>query len=158
MDENELELQCLEWFRDIGWNTLHGPDIGPDGSAPKRSDYSQVILAEELKIAFTRINPHPPESCFEQVLTAVTKPESLDVVTNNRALHSMLINGVPVEYKKDDDLVKDHAFLVDFEKVSHNSFYAVNQFTITGIKQPRRPYIACFINGLAIVVMELKRE
>ncbi|MBD3318260.1 MAG: DEAD/DEAH box helicase, partial [Chitinivibrionales bacterium] len=132
MNENELELQCLERFRDIDWDTLHGPDIAPDGPKPKRSDYSKVILAEELKTAFTKINPHLPESCFEQVLTAVTKPESLDVITNNRAFHRMLINDVSVEYKKDDDIVKDHAFLVDFEKVSRNSFCAVNQFTITG--------------------------
>ncbi|MBD3315665.1 MAG: HsdR family type I site-specific deoxyribonuclease [Chitinivibrionales bacterium] len=156
MTENDLELQCLEWFRDTGWDTLHGPDIAPDGSDPKRSDYSQVILAEELKSAFSKINPNLPESCFEQVLTAITKPESLDVITNNRAFHRLLINGVPVEYKKDDDSIKDHAFLVDFEKVSRNSFYTVNQFTITGTKQPRRPDIVCFINGLPIVVLELK--
>jgi len=156
MNENELELQCLEWFRDIGWDALHGPDIAPDGPDPKRSDYSQVILAEETKTAFSKINPHLPASCFEQVLTAVTKPESLDVITNNRAFHRMLINGVPVEYKKDDDIIKDHAFLIDFEKVSRNSFYAVNQFTITGTKQPRRPDVVCFINGLPVVVIELK--
>ncbi|WP_319476315.1 type I restriction endonuclease subunit R [Marispirochaeta aestuarii] len=156
MNEHELELQCLEWFCDIGWDTLHGPDIAPDGPDPKRDDYTQILLAKELKAAFDKINPHLPETCYEQVLAAVSKPESLDAVANNRAFHRMLINGVPVEYKKDNDMIKDHAFFVDFERLNRNSFYAVNQFTITGSKQPRRPDIVCFINGLPVVIIELK--
>ena len=95
-------------------------------------------------------------SCFEQVLQKLSKPESLDLITNNRAFHRMLIEGVPVSYKKEDDWVNDHAFLVDFNHIYQNRFVAINQFTIQGTKQPRRPDIICFINGIPFAVLELK--
>ncbi len=97
-----------------------------------------------------------PASCFEQVWQKLSKPESLDLVINNRAFHRMLLEGVPVTYKKQDDWVHDHAFLVDFNHVHQNRFVAVNQFTILGTKQPRRPDIICFINGIPFAVLELK--
>ncbi|WP_286803237.1 type I restriction endonuclease subunit R, partial [Acinetobacter sp. UBA2063] len=109
-----------------------------------------------LQTAFERLNPHLPVSCFEQVLQKLTKPESLDLITNNRAFHHMLLEGVPVSYKKEDDWVNDHAFLVDFNHIYQNRFVAINQFTIQGTKQPRRPDIICFINGIPFAVLELK--
>ncbi len=156
MNEEQLENLCLDWFYDGGWSIFHGPDIAPDGENPKRKDYAQVILNDDLQAAFERNNPHLPADCFEQVLSAVTKPESLDLVANNRAFHRLLLEGVPVEYKQDDEIINDHAFLIDFDTVANNSYVAVNQFTITGTKQPRRPDIICFINGLPVAVLELK--
>lgn len=156
MTEEHLEQQCLEWFKETGWNTLYGPDIAYDGNNPMRLSYKDVLLKDELEAAFTRINPHLPDSCFEQVLFALTKTESLDLITNNRAFHRLLLSGVPVEYKKNDQTVHDHAFLIEFDNVKQNSFHAINQFTITGTKQPRRPDIICFINGIPFAVLELK--
>ena len=68
----------------------------------------------------------------------------------------MLIKGVPVLYKKDDEIIKDHAFLIDFSNLNNNHFLVVNQFTIKGTKCNRRPDMICFINGLPIAVIELK--
>ncbi len=108
-----------------------------------------------------RINKHIPadqvDSCYEQLKAIALKPESLDLITNNRAFHRLLLEGVPVEFKKDDsEPVSDHAFLIDFENLANNQFAVVNQFTISGTKQPRRPDVICFINGLPIAVLELK--
>jgi type I restriction enzyme R subunit len=66
------------------------------------------------------------------------------------------LEGVPVEYRKNDETIHDRAFLIDFENIVNNSFLAVNQFTIQGTKRPRRLDVACFINGLPIAVLELK--
>ncbi|MBN1601958.1 MAG: type I restriction endonuclease subunit R [Chitinispirillaceae bacterium] len=156
MNEDQLEQLCLDWFRETGWETLYGPDIAFDGSTPLRSSYIEVLLKGELETAFNRINPHLPHTCFEQVWIALTKPESLDSITNNRSFHRLLLNGVPVDYKKDDRQIKDHAFLIDFGRVDQNRFQAINQFTITGTKQPRRPDVVCFINGIPFAVLELK--
>ncbi len=156
MTENELEALCLEWFRDNGWDVWQGPEIAPDGGSPKRGDYAQVLLTQELRDALGRINPHLPPDCFQQVLTRLEKPESLDLLTNNSAFHKLLLDGVPVEYKNGDETINDHAFLIDFDKVSRNRFIAVNQMTVTGSKMPRRPDIVCFINGLPLAVIELK--
>lgn len=156
MNETQLENLCLEWFSENGWEVVHGVDIAPDSSNPLRKDYKQVLIEADLQTAFERLNPHLPVSCFEQVLLKLSKPESLDLITNNRAFHRMLLEGVPVTYKKQDDWVHDHAFLLDFNHVQQNRFVAVNQFTILGVKQPRRPDIICFINGIPFTVLELK--
>lgn len=156
MNETQLENLCLDWFAENGWEVVHGIDIAPDGSNPLRKDYKQILIEADLQAAFERLNPHLPASCFDQVLLKLSKPESLDLVTNNRAFHRMLLEGVPVTYKKQDDWLHDHAFLVDFNHVHQNRFVAVNQFTILGTKQPRRPDIICFINGIPFAVLELK--
>ncbi|MDA3499520.1 type I restriction endonuclease subunit R [Acinetobacter baumannii] len=156
MNETQLENLCLDWFLDNGWEIVHGVDIAPDSSNPLRKDFNQVLLESDVQAAFERLNPHLPASCFEQVWQKLSKPESLDLVINNRAFHHMLLEGVPVTYKKQDDWVHDHAFLVDFNHVQQNRFVAVNQFTIQGTKQPRRPDIICFINGIPFAVLELK--
>ena len=101
INEDQLEKLCLECFREAGWQILHGPQIAHDGETPMRSNYNEVLLKDELETAFHRINPHLPPACFEQVWVALSKPESLDLLTNNRAFHRMLIAGVPVEYKKE---------------------------------------------------------
>ena len=156
MNETQLENLCLDWFLDNGWEVVHGVDIAPDSSNPLRKDYKQVLIESDLQTAFERLNPHLPVGCFEQVLQKLSKPESLDLITNNRAFHHMLLEGVPVSYKKEDDWVNDHAFLVDFNHIYQNRFVAINQFTIQGTKQPRRPDIICFINGIPFAVLELK--
>ncbi|WP_245673310.1 type I restriction endonuclease subunit R [Endozoicomonas ascidiicola] len=157
MTEDQLEQLCLEWFRTAGWEVLHGPDIAPDGPTPMRSNYQDVLLKPDLEKAFTQLNPHLPSGCFEQVWATLTKPESLDLITNNRHFHKLLLDGVPVDYKGDNEQwVNDHAFLVDFESVANNRFVAVNQFTLSGTKNPRRPDIVCFINGIPFAVLELK--
>ena len=156
MTEDQLEQQCLEWFAEGGWEIAHGPDLAPEGEAPERADYRQVLLLADLEAAIRRINPHLPQSAVEQAVAVVRKPESLDVVISNRAFHRLLLDGVPVEYKRDNKVVHDQAFLVDFSDLGANRFRAINQFTLEGSKQLRRPDVICFINGLPLAVLELK--
>ncbi|MDD4498236.1 MAG: type I restriction endonuclease, partial [Methanosarcinaceae archaeon] len=156
MNEDQLEKLCLDWFREKGWDVAYGPDIAPDSDRPERRDYHEVILKRDLREALERINPHLPERAIEQAIALVLKSESLDLTTSNRAFHRLLLEGVPVEYRREDRQVRDRAFLIDFENPARNRFLVVNQFTIQGTKQPRRPDIICFINGLPVAVLELK--
>lgn len=161
MNEEQLENLCLDWFREGGWEVLHGPDVAPESENPLRNDYAQVVLNGQLRTAFEKVNKHIPtaklQQCYEQFKAIALKPESLDLNTNNRAFHRLLLEGVPVEYKKDDgEPVTDHAFIIDFDNFNNNTFSVVKQFTITGSKQHRRPDVVCFINGLPIAVLELK--
>jgi len=156
MNEDQLEQLCLQWFADNGWEVAHGPDIAHDGPTPERKDYRQVLLQADLEAALRRINPHLPESAVEQAVALVSKPDSLDLVVSNRTFHRLLLEGVPVEYKRDDRVVHDHALLIDFDALERNRFRTINQFTIEGSKQPRRPDVVCFINGVPIAVLELK--
>ena len=150
MTEDQLEQQCLQWFSEGGWEIALGPDLAPDGAAPERADYRQVLLLADLEAAIRRINPHLPQSAVDQVVAVVRKPESLDVVISNRAFHRLLMDGVPVEYKRNDKRVHDRAFLLDFADLESNRFRAVSQFTLEGTKQLRRPDVICFINGLPV--------
>lgn len=156
MTEDQLEQQCLEWFAEGGWKIVHGSDIAPDGPTPERSNYLQVVLLADLEAAVRRINPHLPDAAVEQAVAIVSKPESLDTVISNRGFHRLLLDGVPVVYKRDDEVIHDHAFVIDFTDLQTNRFRAINQFTIQGSKQLRRPDIICFINGLPLAVLELK--
>jgi type I restriction enzyme R subunit len=155
-NEDGLETACLQWFADGDWEIGHGPELAPEGDAPERADYREPLLLGDLDAAIRRLNPHLPDSAVEKAVSVVRKPESLDVVVSNRALHRLLIEGVPVEYKKDDRVVHDKALLIDFASLSVNRFRAINQFTLSGSKQLRRPDIVCFINGLPLAVLELK--
>ncbi|PAV13539.1 DEAD/DEAH box helicase [Methanosarcina spelaei] len=156
MNEDQLEQHCLEWFRANIWEVEYGPDIAPDSDNPERKDYREVVLKRYLQESLEIINPHLPSSAIEQAIALVLKPENLDLTTNNHAFHRLLLEGVPVEYRKDDETIQDRAFLMDFENIANNSFLAVNQFTIQGTKRPRRLDVVCFINGLPIAVLELK--
>lgn len=156
MIEEQLEQQCLAWFAETGWEVHHGPDIAPDGSNPQRGSYRDVFLRGILTDSLRTINRHLPADVFDQVIAKVTHAQSPDPVVSNQAFHHLLLEGVPVEYKKGDDVIHDHAFLIDFSHPANNRFMGVNQMTITGAKQPRRPDVICFINGLPIAIIELK--
>jgi len=82
-------------------------------------------------------------------------PEYPLLARNNRTFHKLLLEGAPVEYSIGNEKKTDHVPLVDFAKPHKNQFLAVNQFTITDTRQPRRPDVVVFINGLPIAVLEL---
>lgn len=156
MSENKLEQITITWFQDSGWEYQYGPDIAHDGPMPERQDYRQVLLAGRVKDTLHRLNPGVPASILEEVLHTLSKPQHPSLVQNNRAFHEMLLEGVPVEYEIDGEMRGDRVRLIDFEHKEMNRYLVVNQFTVQGVKQPRRPDIVVFINGLPIAVIELK--
>src|SRR5690606_41199099 len=107
MTEDQLEKLCLEWFAEGGWEIAHDPDLAPDGASPERSDYRQVLLLGDLENAIRQLNPHLPNSAVEQAINTLRQPASLDMVVSNRTFHRLLLDGVPVEYKADDQVKHD---------------------------------------------------
>ncbi|MDH3360333.1 MAG: type I restriction endonuclease subunit R, partial [Desulfobulbaceae bacterium] len=154
--EEQLEQLCLEWFQEGGYDYVYGPDISPDGDAPERGDYRQVVLFGRLIAALKVINPHLPMDVIEEAALVITKPESPVLIHNNRAFHKLLMEGVPVEYRDGNESCHDHVQLIDFNNFRNNQFLVVNQFTVQGDQRMRRPDIVVFINGLPIAVIELK--
>jgi type I restriction enzyme R subunit len=156
MTESDLEQLALTWFQDTGWDYRAGPDIAPDSDTPLRSDYRQVLLQGELREALGRLNPQLPVTVLDEVAHQLAKPEHPSLVQSNRAFHEALVGGVPVEVEINGERRGDRVVLVDFAAPERNRFLVVNQFTVQGSKQPRRPDLVCFINGLPIAVIELK--
>jgi type I restriction enzyme R subunit len=156
MTEDQLEQETLGWLADVGYTHVYGPDIAPDGSAPERSNYTQVVLVERLRQAIARLNPNVPLVAREDALQQVLNLETPVLLSANRHFHRLLINGVPVEYQKDGETRGDFVYLMDFANPDANEWLAVNQFSIKGAKHTRRPDIILFVNGLPLVLLELK--
>lgn len=156
MTEDQLEQEALGWLADVGYTPVYGPDIAMDGSAPERRDYVEVVLVERLRQAISRLNPSVPPAAREDALQQVLHLDTPVLLSANRNFHRMLVNGVRVEYQKDGEPRGDFVRLIDFSDVAANEWLAVNQFSIKGAKHTRRPDIILFINGLPLVLLELK--
>ena len=154
--EDQLEQLALTWFQDAGWEYCYGPNIAPDGDAPERVDYRQVILPGRLLDTLRRLNPNMPDAMLDEVVHRVGKLHEPSLLQSNRSFHELLLEGVAVEVETDGVKRGDRVRLMDFEQPALNQFLVVNQFTIQGIKHPRRPDLVCYSNGLPIAVIELK--
>lgn len=156
MTEDQLEQEALNWLTETGYAHLYGPDIAPDSDSPWRRDYRQVLLTDRLRNAINRLNPDVPLSARDDALRQVLDLDTPVLLSANRAFHNLLVNGVPVEYQKDGETRGDFVKLIDFTDISANEWLAINQFTIKGPKHTRRPDIVLFVNGLPLVLLELK--
>ncbi|TAM90662.1 MAG: type I restriction endonuclease subunit R [Candidimonas sp.] len=156
MTEDQLEQEALEWLAEIGYTYCYGPDIAFDGADPQRADYRQVVLLGRLRAAVDRLNPGIPAAARQDAIHQVVNLGIPAQLSANRAFHKLLVYGVPVEYQKDGETRGDRVWLVDWHQPQNNEFWAVNQFTIKGPHHTRRPDVILFVNGLPLVLVELK--
>ena len=155
--ESTVEDAALDWLENLGWNTVHGPDIAPDTLGSERDDYSTVVLQWCLRDALASLNPDLPLGALEDAFLKLTRPEGATLETRNRTFHRMLIEGVTVEYRTDDGAVRGaQVRVINFNDPANNDCLAVNQFTVIENKHERRPDVVLFVNGLPLGVIELK--
>lgn len=157
--EAELEQLVLEELRSAGWAVEHGPEIDPESEDPARSDYREVILAPRLREAIARLNPQLDSDAVDDVVKAVVRPESQVVMSENWRVYQLLTQGVPVGTRDADGNPRTvRARLVDWADAAANDLVAVNQFSIVSASgAKRRPDVVLFVNGLPLVLIELKR-
>ena len=153
--ENDIEQIALDYFENLGYKILYGPDISPDGEHPERK-YDQVILITRLRDAIDRLNPDVSYDAREDALKKVLRTDSPDLIHNNNIIHQYLTEGIDIEVRKDDGIRGDKINIIDFNNPENNEFLAINQFTIIEGNQNKRPDIVLFVNGLPLVVIELK--
>ncbi|NLF57679.1 MAG: type I restriction endonuclease subunit R, partial [Candidatus Hydrogenedens sp.] len=155
--ESVVEDAALAWLAELGWTVLHGPDIAPDTPYAERGDYGQVVLEGRLRAALARLNPMLPPEALDDAFRRVTRPEGPTLEAQNRAAHRLLVDGVTVEYRRPDGSIGGaQARVLDFAAPGNNDWLAVNQFTVTENKHTRRPDVVLFVNGLPLVLVELK--
>ncbi len=155
--ESHVEDAALHWFKGLGYEVRHGPDIAPDGPHPERSRYGDVVLPGRLRAALQRLNPHLPADTLEAVFRKVHQTETPSLIEENRRLHRMMVEGVDIELQREDGSIGgDKARLIDFAHPERNNWLAVNQFTVIEHQNNRRPDIVIFVNGLPVAVLELK--
>jgi type I restriction enzyme R subunit len=156
MTEDQLEQEMLGWLSEIGYTPVYGPSIACDGATPERTNYKEVLLIERLRNAIDRLNPDIPLVAREDALQQVRNLNTPVMLSANRRFHNFLVHGVKVNYQKDGETRGDWVRLIDFENPLQNDWLAVNQFEVEGEKHTRRPDVILFINGLPLVLIELK--
>ncbi|TVT63621.1 MAG: type I restriction endonuclease subunit R [Pseudomonas sp.] len=158
MTEDQLEQETLGWLSELGYVHLYGPDIACDGSNPERESYHDVLLTMRLRTAIARLNPQVPLAAREDALRQVLELGVPVQLSANRLFHRLLVGGVPVQYQKDGETRGDFVRLIDWADARANEWLAINQFSIQGPKHTRRPDIILFVNGLPLVLLELKNS
>lgn len=157
--EAEFEELVLDELRSAGWAVQHGPGIDPESEHPERGDYREVVLAPRLRAALTRLNPQLDADAIKDAVNAVVRPDSQVVMSENWRVYQLLTQGVPVETRDADGNPRTvRARLIEWADAAANDLVAVNQFTVesaSGAK--RRPDVVLFVNGLPLVLIELKR-
>ena len=155
--ESLVEEAALSWFKELTYAVAHAPHLAPGEIAAERKSFSDVILIGRLRDAIARLNPAIASDAREEALRKVLRHDAPSLVSNNRAFHRMLRDGVPVEYRRDDgSIAGDHVRLIDFDNPDANDWLAVNQFTVIEGQNNHRPDIVVFVNGLPLGIIELK--
>ncbi len=157
LDEAQLEAVVLDWFQGLGYAIAHGPDLAPGEPKSERTSFGDVVLLSRLRAAIARLNPGIPAESQDEALRKVLRLEGGTLVACNRAFHTWLRNGVPVEYRRvDGSIAGDRVALIDFAAIEGNDWLALNQLTVKEGKHERRPDVVVYVNGLPLAVLELK--
>lgn len=160
--ENSIEEFAIELLDKLGYESVYGPDIAPDGDtstgsmSDKRESYEQVLLVERLQNAVKRINKSIPADAQAEAIKEIQRIASPELLANNEAFHRLLTEGIPVSKRIDGDERGDRVWLIDFKNPYNNDFLVVNQFTVVENNHTKRPDIILFVNGIPLVVIELK--
>jgi type I restriction enzyme R subunit len=157
--ESVVEEATLDWLSGLGYSVLHGPDIAVGQPAAERSDpgYRDTLLTARLRTALASLNPELPSEAIEEAFRKLLRTDAPSLIERNRLLHRMIIDGVPIEYRRQDGSIAGAlARLIDFDEPENNDWLAVNQFTVCEGQHTRRPDVILFVNGLPLAVIELK--
>jgi type I restriction enzyme R subunit len=156
MNEETVEQAALDWFRDLDYPTLYGPDIAPGESLAERNSFNETILHQRLRKSLKRINPQATPFLIDEAIKKLSAAESFNLLASNRAAHAYLIDGIRLEKTGAQGGI-DYEWIkfVDFENPNLNDWVVVNQFTVRE-QRDRRPDLVLFLNGLPIAIFEFK--
>jgi type I restriction enzyme R subunit len=156
LTENEIEAFAIELLEAQGWQYIYAPDIAPTSETPLRNSFEEVLIDEHLKAAIDKLNPTLPFQAREDAFQQVKRLHSPELITGNEAFHRLLTEGVNITHGHGEDERGEYVRLIDFESPENNHYVVMNQFTIIENNQNKRPDVILFINGLPLIVMELK--
>ena len=159
LNENAIETMVVDLLIKQGYEYIHGPDITPDSEEStgwKRESFEDILLSETLRSSVQRINPEIPEDDVEAAIKQVERVGSPELIVNNEIFHRMLTEGINVTVKRDGGERGDYVKLIDFENPQNNDFKVINQFTIIENNTNKRPDLIIFVNGIPLIVIELK--
>ena len=140
--ESVLEDAVLEWFGALGYEVAHGPSIAPDEPAAERADFREAILRGRLLMALRRLNPDLDGSALQEAERQVLTAASPALLSENRRLHRLLVDGVTVEVPHATGGVRGvQVRLIDWDETANDDWLVVNKFAVKGASV-RRPDVA----------------
>ncbi|MBP9185894.1 MAG: type I restriction endonuclease subunit R [Bacteroidia bacterium] len=154
--EDKIETFAIEVLQSMGWEYVHGLAIAPGAEQTERETFEQIILIDRLRKSVAVLNPTIPHDAQEQAIQKVLRIYSPELLHNNETFHQLLVEKVKIPYQQDGFERSYEVALMDFENPLNNTFLCVNQYTIVEKNQNKRPDVLLFINGLPLVVIELK--
>ena len=154
--ENIIEESAIEILQSQGWEYANGKELSPEGLFCERENYSLIVLVNRLRNVIARINPEIPLDAQEAAIQKVLRIASPELLHNNEEFHRLLVEKVKIPYQQNGYERSHEVALIDFENPANNQFTVVNQYTIIENNQNKRPDVLLFVNGLPLVVIELK--
>ncbi len=154
--EAAVELAALSWFELIGWRTVAGEQLAPDGAMGARNSYRHAILEPELRSALATLNPTATPTMIDAAARDTLATPSQDVIDNNYAFHKLLASGVPVQVSENGETRTIGLRLLDRDAPRANRLLVANQFIVQGDDGTVRADVVVFVNGLPLAVLELK--
>ena len=151
--ESAIEEFAIELLEKQGYQYIAGPDIAPEIPV---GAYCNTPLLDRLTNAVNRINANIPIEARQDAIKQCKGVSQYAPTANNEAFHKMLTEGIKVSYQKDGTERGDLVWLIDFKNLENNDFLVVNQFTVIEGNVNKRPDIIIFVNGLPLIVIELK--
>lgn len=147
--ESDYEAALIELFQNLGYTHIYAPDLN-------RTDYTDPLIASVLLDSLIRINKKLPAEAIHEAINKLRNFEGGSLVEKNRTFTGYLQNGVEVKYFYKDEERASIVYLIDYNKAENNIFYVVNQYTHIENGNNRRPDLILYINGLPLVLIELK--
>ncbi len=145
--EADYENAIIRLFEEMGYTHVYGPDIDRDYKCP--------LYMDELTAAVSRLNPTLPDDALADAIYKLTNFENGELVQKNAVFTDYLQNGIEVRYNKNGEEYSAICYIADYKNIENNSFIIANQWTFVE-NEEKRPDVILFINGLPVVLMELK--
>ena len=157
LTESVVEDAALDWFRALGYHVAGGPADAAPGPDGIRASHAEVVLEGDVRGALRKLNPDLPEEALDAAFRKLRRPAGTTLAARNRSFHRLLVDGVTVEYRAAGGAIRGaQARVIDYDDPGANTWWAVNQFTVTENGNTRRPDLVVFVNGLPLAVIELK--
>ena len=154
--EDIIERSAIALLQEQGWDYANGKEISPEGLFCERDSFEQIILNKRLEAAIARINEDIPLDAQAAALQKVLRIYSPELLHNNEEFHRLLVEKVKIPYQQNGYERSHEVALIDFEHPERNEFLVVNQYTIVENNHNKRPDVLLFVNGIPLVVIELK--
>ena len=145
--EESYEKSIIQLFETMSYTHVYGPDIERDFNSPLYDD----VLNE----CIVKLNPSLPNAAIQDAMYKLRNFENAGLPQKNQVFMDYLQNGIPVSYHENGEEKSTIVYLVDYKNIENNSFIVANQWTYIE-NSNKRPDVILFLNGLPVVVIELK--